>query len=125
MKRLIVLGMALALMLSVAPAMAGDFGALKDIATAPAMTDTELDSVEGGIILIGNVAIGAQAGVINNISDGKVVLGSPAIDANQGRRAYGMIQYLPEMRQSIRSLQMQIEQLLSGDKDKSDGDNGP
>jgi UDP-3-O-[3-hydroxymyristoyl] glucosamine N-acyltransferase len=67
-----------------------------------------------GHITIGNgVAIGAQAGVINSVGDGKVVLGAPAIDANQGKRAYGMIQYLPEMRQALRGLQSQVEQLLS------------
>jgi len=41
-------------------------------------------------------------------------LGAPAIDASQGKRAYGMIQYLPEMKQSIRELQAQMKQLLSG-----------
>jgi len=70
--------------------------------------------IVGHIIIGNNVAIGAQAGVINSVADGKVVLGAPAIDANQGKRAYGMIQYLPEMRQSIRDLQTQIERLLSG-----------
>jgi len=70
--------------------------------------------IVGHITIGNNVAIGAQAGVINSVSDGKVVLGAPAIDANQGKRAYGMIQYLPEMRQSIRDLQTQIERLLSG-----------
>jgi UDP-3-O-[3-hydroxymyristoyl] glucosamine N-acyltransferase len=68
-----------------------------------------------GHINIGNcVAIGAQAGVINNVSDGKVILGAPAIDAGRGKRAYGMIQYLPDMKQSIRELQAQVRQLLSG-----------
>jgi UDP-3-O-[3-hydroxymyristoyl] glucosamine N-acyltransferase len=68
-----------------------------------------------GHITIGNcVAIGAQAGVINNVSDGKVILGAPAIDSGRGKRAYGMIQYLPEMKQSIRELQAQVRQLLSG-----------
>ena len=70
--------------------------------------------IVGHITIGNNVAIGAQAGVINSVADGKVVLGAPAIDANQGKRAYGMIQYLPEMRQSIRDLQTQIERLLSG-----------
>jgi UDP-3-O-[3-hydroxymyristoyl] glucosamine N-acyltransferase len=69
--------------------------------------------IVGHINIGNNVTIGAQAGVINNIPDGKVMLGAPAIDANQGRRAYGMIQYLPEMRQSIRSLQNQIKQITS------------
>jgi UDP-3-O-[3-hydroxymyristoyl] glucosamine N-acyltransferase len=67
-----------------------------------------------GHITIGNhVTIAAQAGVVNSIPDGQVVLGAPAIEANQGKRAYSMIQYLPEIRQSIRSLQSQIEQIAS------------
>lgn len=70
--------------------------------------------IVGHISIGNNVAIGAQAGVINSVSDGKVVLGAPAIDAGQGKRAYGMIQYLPDMRQSIRELQDQVERLLSG-----------
>jgi UDP-3-O-[3-hydroxymyristoyl] glucosamine N-acyltransferase len=70
--------------------------------------------IVGHIAIGNNVAIGAQAGVINSVPDGKVVLGAPAIDANQGKRAYGMIQYLPEMRQSIRDLQMKLEQYISG-----------
>ena len=72
----------------------------------------------GHINIGNNVIIGAQAGVINNIPDGKVVLGAPAIDANQAKRAYGMIRYLPDMRQNIRDLQSRIEQLMgpAGDK---------
>ncbi len=69
--------------------------------------------IVGHIAIGNNVAIGAQAGVINSVGDGKVVLGAPAIDANQGKRAYGMIRYLPEMRQSIRELREQVERLLS------------
>jgi UDP-3-O-[3-hydroxymyristoyl] glucosamine N-acyltransferase len=69
--------------------------------------------IVGHVSIGNNVSVGAQAGVINNVGDGKVVLGAPAIDANQAKRAYGMIQYLPEMRQNIRVLQAQIEQLLS------------
>jgi len=74
--------------------------------------------IVGHINIGNNVTIGAQAGVINDVPDGKVVLGAPAIEANQGKRAYGMIQYLPEMRQSIRELQNQIEQIaLSAESD--------
>jgi len=69
--------------------------------------------IVGHINIGNNVTIAAQAGVINNISDGKVVLGAPAIEANQGKRAYSMIQYLPEIRQNIRNLQSQIEQIVS------------
>jgi UDP-3-O-[3-hydroxymyristoyl] glucosamine N-acyltransferase len=72
--------------------------------------------IVGHITIGNNVAIGAQAGVINSVGDGKVVLGAPAIDANQGKRAYGVIQYLPEMRQTLRELKSQVEQLMSGEE---------
>jgi UDP-3-O-[3-hydroxymyristoyl] glucosamine N-acyltransferase len=69
--------------------------------------------IVGHITIGNNVTIGAQAGVINSIADNKVVLGAPAVDANMGRRAYSMIQYLPEMRQSIRDLQNRMKQISS------------
>ena len=68
--------------------------------------------IVGHINVGNNVTIAAQAGVINNIPDGKVVLGAPAIEAGQGRRAYGMIQYLPEMRQALRNLQSRLDELV-------------
>jgi UDP-3-O-[3-hydroxymyristoyl] glucosamine N-acyltransferase len=70
----------------------------------------------GHINIGNNVTIAAQAGVINNVPDNKVILGSPAIEASLGRRAYSMIQYLPEMRQSIRELQNRISQITLPDK---------
>ena len=69
--------------------------------------------IVGHINIGNNVTIGAQAGVINNVPDGKMVVGAPAIEADQGKRAYSMIQYLPEMRQNIRNLENQIEQIAS------------
>jgi UDP-3-O-[3-hydroxymyristoyl] glucosamine N-acyltransferase len=69
--------------------------------------------IVGHINIGNNVTIAAQAGVINNIPDNQVVLGAPAIDANMGRRAYSMIQYLPEMRQSIKDIQNQIKQMIA------------
>ena len=69
--------------------------------------------IVGHINIGNNVTIAAQAGVINNIPDGKVLLGAPAIEANQGKRAYSVIQYLPEMRQNIRKLESRIEQIAS------------
>lgn len=63
-----------------------------------------------GHINIGNmVKIGAQAGVINDVPDGKVIVGAPAIDANKARRAYSLIEALPEMRQSIRQIEKKLE----------------
>jgi UDP-3-O-[3-hydroxymyristoyl] glucosamine N-acyltransferase len=69
--------------------------------------------IVGHINIGNNVTIAAQAGVINNIPDNKVILGAPAVEANLGRRAYSMIQYLPDMRQNIRDLQSQFKQLVS------------
>jgi len=67
--------------------------------------------IVGHINIGNNVMIAAQAGVINNIPDGKIVLGAPAIEASQGKRAYSMIQYLPEMRQSVRDLERRLTAL--------------
>jgi UDP-3-O-[3-hydroxymyristoyl] glucosamine N-acyltransferase len=75
--------------------------------------------IVGHLNIGNNVTIAAQAGVINDVGDNQIVLGSPAIEANQGKRAYSMIQYLPEMRQSIRNLQNRIEQLFSSTKGDS------
>jgi UDP-3-O-[3-hydroxymyristoyl] glucosamine N-acyltransferase len=75
----------------------------------------------GHVNIGNNVTIAAKAGVINNIPDGKVVLGAPAIEANLGKRAYGMIQYLPEIRQSIRDLQSRIDQIASPAESNDEG----
>jgi UDP-3-O-[3-hydroxymyristoyl] glucosamine N-acyltransferase len=67
--------------------------------------------IVGHVNIGNNVMIAAQAGVINSVSDNKAVLGAPAIDANIGRRAYSMIQYLPNMRQGIKELKEKVKQL--------------
>ncbi len=81
--------------------------------------------VVGHVTIGNNVTIGAQAGVVNNIPDGETVLGAPAIDAGQARRAYTMLPYLPQMRQDIRALQSQIEKLAAEMKRPGEeGNNG-
>ncbi len=78
--------------------------------------------IVGHIMVGNNVTIAAQAGVINSIPDGKTMLGAPAIEAEQGKRAYSMIQYLPEIRQNIRKLENRLEQIASSvepDSEKS------
>jgi UDP-3-O-[3-hydroxymyristoyl] glucosamine N-acyltransferase len=72
--------------------------------------------IVGHINIGNNVTIAAQAGVINNVPDGKVLLGAPAIDAEQGKRAYSMIQYLPEMRQNIREVEKRLSILEKPEK---------
>ncbi len=63
-----------------------------------------------GHIKIGNyVSIGAQAGVINDIPDGRKVFGAPAIDAIKAKRAYSMIENLPEIGKTIRRIEKRLE----------------
>lgn len=79
-----------------------------------------------GHITIGNhVTIGGRAGVVNSIPDGETVLGAPAIDASEARRAYMMIPYLPQMRQDIRSLQNDVQRLLAAARDTPAGPSDP
>jgi UDP-3-O-[3-hydroxymyristoyl] glucosamine N-acyltransferase len=82
--------------------------------------------IVGHINIGNNVTIGAQAGVINDVADNKVIMGAPAVDAETARRAYSMIQYLPDMRQNIRMLQNKIDRLslsLESDHDHSEDPN--
>lgn len=82
--------------------------------------------IAGHINIGNNVTIAAQAGVVSNIPEGQVVLGAPAVEASRGKRAYSLIQYLPEMRQDIRNLKNQIDQVSSStesDSEKSAGQN--
>jgi len=68
-----------------------------------------------GHVRIGNmVKIAAQAGVINDIPDGATVIGAPAIDAQKARRAYSLIEYLPEMRKRIRRLERRLDESEKG-----------
>ncbi len=69
--------------------------------------------IVGHIKIGNNVTIGAQAGVVNSIPDGETVLGAPAIDAGQARRAYTMLQHLPDMRQDIRNLQNRMRKIAT------------
>jgi UDP-3-O-[3-hydroxymyristoyl] glucosamine N-acyltransferase len=65
-----------------------------------------------GHIKIGNlVKIGAKAGVIGDVPDGATIVGTPAIDAGKARRAYSLIEYLPEMKKKIKDLERKVEKL--------------
>jgi UDP-3-O-[3-hydroxymyristoyl] glucosamine N-acyltransferase len=77
--------------------------------------------IVGHITVGNNVTVGAQAGVINSIPDGETVLGAPAIDAGQARRAYTVLQHLPEMRQDIRNLQNRMRKIMAAMNTKPDG----
>jgi len=65
-----------------------------------------------GHIKIGNmVTVGAQAAVINNVPDGATILGAPAIEANKAKRAYALIETLPDMRKKLRALGKDVQRL--------------
>jgi UDP-3-O-[3-hydroxymyristoyl] glucosamine N-acyltransferase len=57
------------------------------------------------------VKIGAQAGVVGDVPDGATIVGAPAIDAGKARRAYSLIEYLPEMKKKIKELERQLAKL--------------
>lgn len=62
-----------------------------------------------GHIKIGNlVKIGAKAGVVGDVPDGATIVGTPAIDASKAKRAYSLIEYLPEMKRKIKEIERQM-----------------
>ena len=62
-----------------------------------------------GHIKVGNmVKVGGQAAVINNVPDGMTIVGSPAIEANKAKRAYALIETLPDMRKKIKQLEKKM-----------------
>ncbi len=62
-----------------------------------------------GHLKIGNmVTIAGQAAVINNLPDGVTVMGAPAVEAGKGKRAYALIETLPEMRKKLKQLEKKL-----------------
>jgi UDP-3-O-[3-hydroxymyristoyl] glucosamine N-acyltransferase len=67
-----------------------------------------------GHIKIGNmVKIAAQAGVISDVADNSTILGAPAVEAGKAKRAYALIEYLPDIRKSVKKMKKRIEKLES------------
>lgn len=65
-----------------------------------------------GHIKIGNrVKVAAKAGVINSVPDDTLLAGTPAIDAFKAKRAYSLIEFLPEMRKQIKELKSRLDEL--------------
>ena len=66
-----------------------------------------------GHIRIGNRArIGAQTGVINDVPDDQEVLGSPHFPLARARRVYATFSQLPELRQAVKKLTRQVNNML-------------
>ncbi len=67
--------------------------------------------VVGHVTIGDGVKVGAKAGVINDVAPGLEVLGSPAIPRTEAKRTLLAATKLPEMRQVLRKLNKQVEQL--------------
>jgi len=61
--------------------------------------------------LADNVQVGAQSGVINNVSEGAVLVGSPAAPRRQRFLEGAMIGRLPELRRELKAVQETVAQL--------------
>jgi UDP-3-O-[3-hydroxymyristoyl] glucosamine N-acyltransferase len=65
-----------------------------------------------GHLKVGSRAIiGAKAGVLSDVAEGEILVGSPALPAGIGRRAYAQIEHLPEFRKNIAELQRRVAEL--------------
>jgi UDP-3-O-[3-hydroxymyristoyl] glucosamine N-acyltransferase len=65
-----------------------------------------------GHIRIGSRAIiGAKAGVTKDVPEGRILLGAPAIDARQARKAYSQIEHLPEFKKQLAECQKRVADL--------------
>jgi UDP-3-O-[3-hydroxymyristoyl] glucosamine N-acyltransferase len=70
-----------------------------------------------GHIEIGDMAqIGAQSGVTKDVPAKMQVLGSPAVTAKDGLRAYALIDKLPEFKRRIAELERRLEKLEPSEK---------
>lgn len=57
------------------------------------------------------VTIGAMAGITNNVKEGKIVLGAPAMDHDRALKAFVVYRRLPEMRDTLNDLQKEVKEL--------------
>ena len=80
-----------------------------------------------GHINIGNgVRVSAQAGIVGNVADGQEIGGSPAMPLSHTRRVWMTSSRLPKMRDEIRTLHAQVDELraeLAKLRDQAKGKN--
>jgi UDP-3-O-[3-hydroxymyristoyl] glucosamine N-acyltransferase len=65
--------------------------------------------ITGHLKIGDNVIIGAQSGVIHNVSDNKIVLGTPAVSALEEKKLIIYRKKLPELFNQINELKMQMK----------------
>ncbi len=68
-------------------------------------------AVAGHITIGDMVTFGARSGVSGDVGDGRVMLGTPAIDANLAKRSYALFSTLPDMRKQIKQLQRKLDKM--------------
>jgi UDP-3-O-[3-hydroxymyristoyl] glucosamine N-acyltransferase len=68
----------------------------------------------GHLTLGARSVVGAQAGVTKDVPEGKYVLGSPAIDFRQAKKALSLIESLPEFKKTIASHEQRLVRLEGG-----------
>jgi UDP-3-O-[3-hydroxymyristoyl] glucosamine N-acyltransferase len=65
-----------------------------------------------GHLKIGSRAvIGAQSGVTKDVGEGHIMFGSPAIDARQARKAYALLDSLPELKKMMTAHEKRLAKL--------------
>ena len=67
--------------------------------------------VAGHVEIGPRAIVGAQAGVTKDVPAGKIVLGAPAIDAREARKAYSLIPSLPEFKRKLADQARRLEVL--------------
>lgn len=67
--------------------------------------------VVGHVTIGDNATIGAKAGVSNNVEANTTVLGQPAVPINECKRQVAVVQRLPHMKDEIRRLRRELEDL--------------
>jgi UDP-3-O-[3-hydroxymyristoyl] glucosamine N-acyltransferase len=68
----------------------------------------------GHLTLGARAVVGAQAGVTKDVPEGKYVLGSPAIDFRQAKKALSLVESLPEFKKTIASHEERLARLEGG-----------
>ena len=71
--------------------------------------------VNGHCTLGDNVTVGGMSAVMGDVAPDATILGIPATDARDARRALGTIKKLPDLIQRIRTLERQVETLTKQD----------
>jgi UDP-3-O-[3-hydroxymyristoyl] glucosamine N-acyltransferase len=69
--------------------------------------------VAGHLNIGDNVIVAAQAGVMDDVPDQALMMGSPATEAPHGRKVLMLTTQLPEMLARIRQLEQQVAELAS------------